>query len=178
MEDQNPFLSQASTVSQEPQQSPTEDVNPFMATPEIMQTPQISQTPSDVTTARQYQAAPPINPNTGDATWANWCQAYVEKATSNVQKFGSATEAADNYASAGKLITNPSGVKSGNLIYFNDPNQPYGHVGIVTGKDTFISATPNGIKEMPIKDWLQQTGQSITGFVAPSKYLQKIGGDN
>lgn len=128
-----------------------------------------SDTPQDVANAHSQIQSPNMNPNTGDNNWNDWCQAWAENVTGSHQKFSSAATAFQNYQNEGKATFDPSGMKPGNLVYFQPDasNNYFGHVGIIGKNGMFTSATSNGIKDMSIKDWEAQTGQKVSGFVNP-----------
>ena len=128
----------------------------------------IAQTPSDVTSAQN---------NAGSQAYDDYCQKFVEQMTTGHSGiFPSASAAINHYQQEGKLVTNPIGMKPGNLIYFSpdQSNKGFGHVGILTKDNRFISATEKGVEEMPISQWQQLTGQKVAGFVNP-KSLPDIG---
>lgn len=125
--------------------------------------------PQDVVTAQTIQQQKPQDYN-------GWCESFAEKATGMGWQGASAAQAARRFSQKGKLIANPTGMQSGNLVYFHpDASNNYeGHVGIITNGDKFISATNNGIQELPISEWQKQTGQTIAGFVQPTGKLPTI----
>lgn len=95
------------------------------------------------------------------------CQRFVEKAVyGKTGIFPSATDAASYYQQNGQMQTDFKNMKPGSLIYFNDPNQPDGHVGIYEGNGKMVSATYNGVQEDDVNNWLQATGQKPIGFVS------------
>jgi hypothetical protein len=116
-------------------------------------------TPQDVTQASSQVGSQADN---GE------CQRFVEKVTTGKTGiFPSATDAANYYQQSGKMKSLQD-AKPGDLIYFDDPNQPDGHVGILTDtKGDFVSATYNGVQTNNLTDWINQTGQSIRGVVSP-----------
>lgn len=152
MTDPNPFLDQPTQDASPSMDSSVSDPNPFM-----------DQTPQDVITARSNNL--PTNPNTGNADYHGWCQAFVEQVTRSPQKFSSASDAWNNYAQNGQAKSGLDGVKPGDPIYFQDPSNPAGHTGIYTGNGKFISATDNGVMEQPLSKWQSETGQQILGFI-------------
>lgn len=122
--------------------------------------PSSYQTPQDIENAKQYL---------GSNVDSGYCESFVEAAT-NGQNWGdSASSAWENQLNAGLGRADPSlqGAKAGDKIYFNDPSQPNGHVGILVdpSQGTFISAEPDGVKIDTLSHWLPFSGQQITGYV-------------
>lgn len=117
------------------------------------------QTPQDVMQAQQ---------DTGSQADNGECERFVEKEVyGKTGLFPSASAAADYYAQNGQLKSGLDGARPGDLVYFQDPNQPDGHVGILSdNKGNFISATYNGVQTNNLNDWMQQTGQQILGHVS------------
>ena len=114
-------------------------------------------TPSDVASAEE---------NLGSQVDNGECQAFAEQNVyGKTGIFPTASSAADYYSQNGELKSDFQNMKPGDLIYFKDPNQPNGHVGIYKGNDSMISATYNGVQEDDIKNWLQSTSQSPLGYV-------------
>lgn len=105
-----------------------------------------------------------------DAQWRGMCEAWAEQMIyGHHGMYGSATSAEQHYAQNGQLNTNMSQAKPGDLVYFSDPNQPNGHVGIYNGGNNFRSATYNGIQDNDLMKWQQATGQKLLGFVRPGR---------
>ncbi len=121
--------------------------------------PQKEATPSYVKTAAG---------DVGDQSYNGYCQQFVEQvALGRTGVYPSAVEAWNGYTQSGKAKSGIAGAKPGDLVYFApDPsNGNYGHTGIVTGNNKFISATYSGVKEADLSDWQKQTGQQILGHV-------------
>lgn len=124
--------------------------------------------PDNVTSARS---------EIGNTDNNGYCERFAEKTTmGKTGLYGSAIEAWNNYAQNGKATSELEKARPGDLIYFNPDvsNQGYGHVGVLTGKGNFISATDNGVQEMPLSDWEKLTGQKPLGIVP----LSAIRGSN
>jgi cell wall-associated NlpC family hydrolase len=102
----------------------------------------------------------------GDQSDNGMCQRFVEKQlTGRTGLYSSATKAYQDQASKGNVNTDFSQMQPGDAVYFEDPNQPDGHVGIVDGPDSMVSATYNGVQPSKISDWLKSTGQRPLGFI-------------
>lgn len=56
-------------------------------------------------------------------------------------------------ANQARVVTDP---QPGDAVYFGPAaeNGGYGHVGICTGPDTFVSVTDYGVKVYPISAWV------------------------
>ncbi len=133
--------------------------NSVISTPDMSNLPPVAsaKAPDDVALAQR---------STGDQSYNGWCQAFVEHATmGKTGIFPSAIAAWNNQQD--KAIPGLDGVKAGDPIYFapNSSNEGYGHTGIYTGNGKFISATDNGVKEIPIDEWSKATGQQILGYL-------------
>lgn len=100
--------------------------------------------------------------------WAGLCEAWAEQQAYGHQGiFPTALAGAQHFAQSGQLNPNITKAPKGALIYFSDPNQSDGHVGIADGKGNFTSATYNGIQTNPLTAWQQSTGQRALGYVIP-----------
>jgi hypothetical protein len=112
---------------------------------------------SDITAAQQ---------DIGQQNWDNLCEAFVEQVTGGqTGKYDSAVDAW--VAQQSKGSTDFQNMKPGDVIYFspNAGNNYYGHTGIYEGNGMMISATPNGVSETSVMQWLQGTGQQLLGYV-------------
>ena len=99
----------------------------------------------------------------------NLCEGFSELATLGHRGvYGSAIQAWQ--AHRGKAKSGVSGLKPGDLVYFeaNQSNNYSGHTGVYSGNGKFISATPNGVKEMSINDWQKNYGSGYLGYI-PAK---------
>jgi hypothetical protein len=95
----------------------------------------------------------------GKKEYENYCQLFARTAAGTESKGGSAIEAWNNQKSQGfPMLEN---AKPGNLVYFNGGQ--YGHAGVYSGDNKFISATPWGVEENDINDWQKRTGQQLLG---------------
>lgn len=102
----------------------------------------------------------------GDQNDNGYCQRFVEKQlTGHAGIYPSATAAYQDQLQKGNLNSDFSQMQPGDALYFEDPNQPDGHVGIVDGPDSMVSATYNGVQPSKISDWLRATGQRPVGFI-------------
>lgn len=104
----------------------------------------------------------------GKKEYIGYCQEFVEKASGQGVMGSSASQAWQNQQD--KAVQGLEGVEPGDQIYFSNPNNPDGHVGIVsnidqTGTPSFISATNNGIEENSLPEWEQMTGQTPLGYI-------------
>lgn len=155
----NPFAKQFKTQVSD---------NPF--------TQQFGVTPSDVNNANITASKPDVSKYNG------YCQQFVDDVigTPPQNRAPSASAAWNNYSQTGQGIQGTKGMQPGDIIYFNDPNDPNGHVGIFSGGDKFISATqenPNKpVQNHTIKGWTDLTGDSILGYVKNPSNLPAIGG--
>ena len=144
------------------QQSSYEDLVPTNNAQESSYPDLISTTPKDIQVAESKDL--PINPNTQNTDYKNWCQAFVEQVTGSGWKGGTAFEAWQNQQN--KAVQGTAGIKPGDVIYFTPTaDNQAGHTGIYEGKNKFISATDNGVEVLDLKDWQKSTGQKILGYV-------------
>jgi hypothetical protein len=151
MEDTNPFLSSG----------PTEDTNPFMKGSVSASTSQAIQSGADPADLARAKA------ELGKKEYIGYCQSFVEQATGSGWQGSSATDA---WNRAQNKVQGLQGVQPGDPVYFQDPNNPDGHVGIMDQGNNFVSATDNGVEENNLNDWIKLTGQTPLG------YLPRIGG--
>lgn len=107
-------------------------------------------------------------------SFINQCERYGElMTTGKVGQFASAADAAQHYAKTGALQQGFGNAKPGKtLVYFSDPNQPFGHVGVFqgfspSGAPLMRSATGMGIRDSDINQWQQATNQKMLGTVTP-----------
>lgn len=117
-------------------------------------------TPQDVTNAEQ---------NLGNQDYDGWCETFQEQMTGSPKMGDTAADAWNNYVQEGKVVGGLQDAQPGDLVYFDGDNG-LGHTGIISGKDksgntTFVSATDNGVENLPINQWLQTTGQQVLGIV-------------
>jgi len=104
----------------------------------------------------------------GQQAYQGLCQQFAEAITDHkTGEFPSAVDAFNSYAQNKQAYQGLTGVTPGSLVYFspNQGNGYAGHVGIYSGNGNFISATDNGIQELPIDEWTKQTSQSVLGYV-------------
>lgn len=102
----------------------------------------------------------------GDQNDNGFCQRFVEKQlTGHAGIYTSATVAYKDQLQKGNINSDFSKMQPGDALYFEDPSQPDGHVGIVDGPDSMVSATSNGVQPSKISDWLKATGQRPLGFI-------------
>ncbi len=97
--------------------------------------------------------------------YAGLCLKWVDDQQGNTTRYPTAYADFQAHAKAGDIQTSDK-IPSGARIYFspNESNGNMGHVGIYEGNGKFISATDNGVKTFPIKDWENMTGQMYLGF--------------
>lgn len=107
-------------------------------------------------------------------SFINQCERYGElMTTGKVGQFASAADAVQHYAKTGALQQGFDNAKPGKtLVYFSDPNQPFGHVGVFqgfspSGAPLMRSATGMGIRDSDINQWQQATNQKMLGTVTP-----------
>jgi NlpC/P60 family len=101
----------------------------------------------------------------GNQEYIGYCEQFVEQTTGSGWKGTSALNAWNNQAEQGKAVSGLQGIKPGDAVYFNDSSQPFGHVGLYSGNDQFISATDNGIQQNDLGKWQESTGQQVLGYV-------------
>ena len=101
----------------------------------------------------------------GKQEYIGYCESFVENVTGSGWKGSSASDAWNNQLTQGKAVSGLNGVTPGSEIYFEDPHNSDGHVGIYAGDNQFISATDNGIKQTDINQWQKSTGQKVLGYV-------------
>lgn len=101
----------------------------------------------------------------GQQEYIGYCQAFVEQATGSGFQGESASAAWQNQQNKAVVDPTLSGIQPGDEVYFNDPNNPEGHVGIADKNNQFVSATNNGVQENNINDWMQMTGQQPLGYI-------------
>lgn len=109
--------------------------------------------------------------DTGDQSFNNYCEKFVEESIYGKSGlYPSAADAWNNYVQSGKEVGgNILNAPRGALIYFagDNSNDGYGHAGIADGQGNFVSATSNGVKTVPLNEWVQTTGQKPLGYVIP-----------
>lgn len=92
----------------------------------------------------------------------------------------SASASWNNYLNQGQAVQGTAGLQAGDIIYFDDPNDPDGHVGFYSGKGNFISATEENpekpVQNHSLKGWMDLTGQKLLGYVKNPENLPQIGG--
>lgn len=120
----------------------------------------VGSTPQDVQNAQS---------KLGSEDYTGYCETFQEQMTHSPNMGGTASEAWDNYAKQGRAVGGLQNARQGDKIYFSG-DSGMGHTGIISGHDahgnlTFISATDNGVQNLPVKDWLATTGQQLLGIV-------------
>lgn len=124
-----------------------------------------TQAPSDVQSAQQDVGQNDLNGH---------CEQWVEKQAGLPNMGTTAYNAFNNFADKGMARQDWQNMSAGDLIYFSDPKNKAGHVGIVsgvnpqTGNMSFISATDNGVKSSDISEWQKETGQTPLGYISKS----------
>lgn len=108
----------------------------------------------------------------GQSEYIGYCEAFVEHVQGSTTRYPSAIDAWNSQAEQGKAVSGLNGIQPGDAMYFtpNSSNDGYGHTGVYAGIDTngqqeFISATDNGIQQIPISAWEQATGQQALGYI-------------
>lgn len=119
-----------------------------------------SSTPQDVTNAEE---------NLGNQDYNGYCETFQEKMSGSPEMGTTAAAAWNNYAKQGDAVPSLNSAKAGDLVYFAGDGG-LGHTGIISGKDsqgniTFVSATNNGVENVPVNQWLHSTGQQLLGIV-------------
>lgn len=134
--------------------------------------------PTDVTNANIVGEKPE------SAKYNGYCQQFVDDVigTPPQSRAPSASAAWSNYLQQGQGVQGVNGIQPGDLVYFQDPNDPDGHVGIYSGGDKFISATQvdpkKPVQNQSFKAWNDLTGDQILGYVKNPQSLPAIGGPN
>jgi len=151
---------------------PTASSDPYSELNKVAQS-----SPSDLTGATLKQKDP------NSQKYNGYCQGFVDDVIGTPQQSRqpSASSAWNNYSQTGQAVQGTQGIQPGDLIYFNDPNDPNGHVGIYSGGDKFISATEvdpkHPVQNQSIGAWQDKTGQTILGYVKNPSSLPAIGGN-
>ncbi len=136
------------------------------------------QTPPDISLASQVGEQP------SSSKYNGYCQQFVDDVlqTPPGNRQPSASASWQNYSQQGVAKPGIKGIQPGDLIYFNDSNDPNGHVGLYSGGGKFISATqvdPNKpVQNQSIAAWQDLTGQQILGYVKNPENLPNIGGQH
>lgn len=99
----------------------------------------------------------------GKDEYVGYCESFVESVAGSGWKGKSAIDAWNNQQD--KAVPGLNGVQPGDSVYFYDPNQPYGHTGIYSGDNQFISATGSGIQQSDINKWAASNQQQVLGYV-------------
>ncbi len=148
--------------------NPSENSDPYSALD------QISQTPADVSEATALGNQP------SSSKYNRMCQQFVDDVlqTPPQNRQASASDAWNNYVQQGLAHSGTEGMQQGDLLYFQDPNDPSGHVGLVSSNGKFISATEvnpqKPVQNQSIAAWQDLTGQKILGFVKNPENLPSI----
>jgi len=157
-------------TQQDPASDPTsqQDMNNLQGVGNALQTYQQAMNPQTILGNSGRSFGPPPA-GMSHSQWAGLCEAWAEQQTFGHQGvFPTAIAGAQHFAQTGQLNPDITKAPKGALIYFYDPNQPDGHVGIASGDGrTFTSATYNGVQTNPLQAWQQSTGQRALGFVVP-----------
>jgi cell wall-associated NlpC family hydrolase len=145
-------------------------------TPPLGTTPdqkrEVSSTAQATTEAVSNGASPELLNNAkkmlGAQAYIGLCESFVENATGSGWQGTSAIDAWNNNSNVAQ--TDMSKIKPGDKIYFgaDASNGYFGHTGIYTGNNQFISATYNGIQENDLSNWVNSTGQRVLGFLPGS----------
>lgn len=137
---------------------------------------QNAQIPSDVSEATN------LGEQSTSSKYNGYCQQFVDDVlqTPAQNRMPTADAAWNNYSQQGLAHSGTDGIQSGDLIYFQDPNDPAGHVGLYSGNGKFISATQvdpqNPVQNQSIAAWQDLTGQKVLGYVKNPENLPQIGG--
>ena len=132
--------------------------------------------PSDISEATNLGEQPTASKYNG------YCQQFVDDVlqTPPQNRQATASDAWNNYAQQGLAHSGTEGMQPGDLIYFEDPNDPAGHVGLYSGNDKFISATQvdpqKPVQNQSIAGWQDLTGDKVLGYVKNPENLPSIGG--
>lgn len=106
----------------------------------------------------------------GKKAYVGYCQAFVRQMGGTTQG-ASAIQAWNN---AQNKVQGTQGMQPGDLVYFspNQSNQGYGHTGIYSGDNRYVSATNSGILENDLNNWQTATGQKLLGYVPQGERQQ------
>ncbi len=102
----------------------------------------------------------------GDQSYIGYCEAFTEQVTVGHQGIWPSAISAWN-GQQDKAVQGLDGVQPGDAIYFapDQSNSGYGHTGVYSGDNRFVSATDNGVQETNLNDWQNMTGQQILGYI-------------
>lgn len=103
----------------------------------------------------------------GKKEYIGYCQRFVRQMGGTTQG-ASAIQAWNN---AQNKVQGTQGIQAGDLVYFspNATNEGFGHTGIYSGDNRYISATNSGVLENDINNWQTATGQKLLGYVPQSE---------
>lgn len=101
----------------------------------------------------------------GQDAFVNLCQGFVQSVGGSNGAFDSAIDAYKAQQQNAK--PGLQGAQLGDQVFFGPTkDNPYGHTGLISGDNTFVSATPTGIKNLNIADWEKYSGEQLLGTVA------------
>lgn len=106
----------------------------------------------------------------GSKSWGTgtntYCQRFAENAFGTSGKYASAIAA---FRAIGRSVA-PSA--RGQMVFFgaNRTNGNWGHVGIVTGNDQFVSVTTTGVRAASISNWSRTVAPLIGSAYPPSSW--------
>ncbi len=111
----------------------------------------------------------------GSSAFDDLCQAFVEQATYGHQ--GVYPSAISAWNSQNTKVQGSKGISPGDLVYFgaDSSNNGFGHAGIYTGNNQFISATNSGVGYNDLDKWQQNTGQRLLGYIPQNQSAQSLG---
>lgn len=143
----------------------------------------INNSPDQATSMALQAGADPIDlikakSQLGKQDYIGYCESFVEQTSNSGWKGMSASDAWQNQQD--EAVQGLGGIQPGDKVYFSDPNNADGHVGIMDKDNNFISATDNGIEENNINEWMRLTGQNPLGYIPikQNPYLKMVKGGN
>lgn len=122
-----------------------------------------------------YQGNKPLNNSNsvtaaqsdiGDQNYNNLCQKFVEQETlGHTGVYGSAIKAYEDQAGKGNVSSDYGSLQPGDILFFEDKNQPDGHTALYAGNGKMVSAeSADGVQQRNLSDWIRSTGQTPLGF--------------
>ncbi len=143
--------------------STAQQVNPNSSAPKVTNADVQQATDAAVKAGADPAALAAARAKLGTTAYIGLCESFVE----SVNGMGNMGSSAINAWNGAPQLqrTDLQNIRPGDTIYFAPTaDNQYGHTGIYSGNGNFISATNNGIQEVPIGQWQQQTGQKALGY--------------
>lgn len=112
----------------------------------------------------------------GSQAFDDLCQEFVEQAAyGSTGHYASAIDAWNKQQQ--NAVSGTNGIQPGDLVYFapDQSNNYYGHAGIYTGNNQFVSATNNGVQYNDLNSWQKGTGQRLLGYIPQGQSAGALG---